>query len=696
MAFFFFFCVLEHVFRIFIPGRAALLLSLLPTFLFTFVLKEIPAFQAALLALFFAAALRVFSILIPGIKKIFLFMALTMDIAVLYIFLALHRVPGESAEEKLLCICLTILTMCAIQALFFEKDRVPFPIYYFLAVGILVSVIPMKEAPIDWTPVIEMGQKIAAGIEKRADDMSYLFASLFGESYTAGYSTLAPSGQKLDTDEKMQLILTTDELPYRTYEEEGGSTMKLRRTLYLAGGRGADLTQFVRFVSFLYSEDIDGETAGLFTGISHVNVEYGYLDTRDVIAPSNAILLNEWGGRVTDGVSSVLHKKGYSLEASYLDIDYGSPVLVALMEDERGVGNEAIALIPDYDTASSYVKSLWEIELKDIISSDEFERAVAEILSADMGSGEYLDAAGASPRLTELSDELASGVASDYEKCSKIEAYLRQYTYSRDAVGGYDPDSDMSTPEGMSDIAERFLFDTGKGYCVHYTSSMVMLLRLCGIPARAVSGFRYAFPFEKAGEYTVSSSCAHIWPEAYISGIGWVPFEPTSAYYTISGNHWHRTAAGEKEALPGASKSTLPVPAPVSDDALDEEPADSTVSTLFTRFFIPAAVTAAVLMMLIVLAIRLAGRLRYKFGTPEYRLGSDVEQIKKLLIKKSGGAVTDLGLLSDFTPAAPSELQEDLNTVFSAYYRSVYGTAASSAPTPTESALAKTLREKLR
>ena len=70
-----------------------------------------------------------------------------------------------------------------------------------------------------------------------------------------------------------------------------------------------------------------------------------------------------------------------------------------------------------------------------------------------------------------------------------------------------------------------------------------MLLRLSGIPARATSGFRYAFPFTKADEYEVSSSCAHVWPEAYIENVGWIPFEPTGAYYALSDHSWHRADA---------------------------------------------------------------------------------------------------------------------------------------------------------
>jgi transglutaminase-like putative cysteine protease len=116
----------------------------------------------------------------------------------------------------------------------------------------------------------------------------------------------------------------------------------------------------------------------------------------------------------------------------------------------------------------------------------------------------------------------------------------------------------MSTDAGMADIADRFLFETQTGYCVHYTSAMVMLLRLSGIPARASFGYRYVFPFEKEEAYEVDGGCAHTWPEAYLAGIGWVPFEPTAGVLKPAAYTWRRTAGGETSAGPMPEKPAVP------------------------------------------------------------------------------------------------------------------------------------------
>lgn len=81
-----------------------------------------------------------------------------------------------------------------------------------------------------------------------------------------------------------------------------------------------------------------------------------------------------------------------------------------------------------------------------------------------------------------------------------------------------------------ADVVENFLFQSGKGYCTHYASAGVLLLRELGIPARYVSGYvvgKDEFQKREDGRYTarVLDSDAHAWVEIYVSGIGWIPVE---------------------------------------------------------------------------------------------------------------------------------------------------------------------------
>mgnify|MGYP001236731476 FL=1 len=63
------------------------------------------------------------------------------------------------------------------------------------------------------------------------------------------------------------------------------------------------------------------------------------------------------------------------------------------------------------------------------------------------------------------------------------------------------------------------------GYCMHFASSMVLMLRAGGIPARLVCG--YASREWKNGRLFVRHDYAHAWPEVYFEDAGWVTFDPT-------------------------------------------------------------------------------------------------------------------------------------------------------------------------
>jgi hypothetical protein len=103
------------------------------------------------------------------------------------------------------------------------------------------------------------------------------------------------------------------------------------------------------------------------------------------------------------------------------------------------------------------------------------------------------------------------------ERARRLETYLvEHYTYTLDFRG--------RTAESP---IEEFLFRYHSGQCEYFASSMVLMLRSQGIPARLVTGFlggEYN-PFE--GYFMVRQSNAHAWVEAYLPGEGWHIFDPT-------------------------------------------------------------------------------------------------------------------------------------------------------------------------
>lgn len=130
--------------------------------------------------------------------------------------------------------------------------------------------------------------------------------------------------------------------------------------------------------------------------------------------------------------------------------------------------------------------------------------------------------------MRDLAKQIAVGEQTAYDKVRAIEQYfqLGQYTYET---------KDVAVPKENEDYVDQFLFETKRGYCDNFSTSMVVLVRSLGIPARWVKGYTSGrLVSEQDGEnlYEIRNHDAHAWVEVYFEGVGWVPFEPTRGLST--------------------------------------------------------------------------------------------------------------------------------------------------------------------
>lgn len=93
---------------------------------------------------------------------------------------------------------------------------------------------------------------------------------------------------------------------------------------------------------------------------------------------------------------------------------------------------------------------------------------------------------------------------------------------------------DLNTPKmdrEYGDFAQWFLADSDTGYCVHFATATVVLLRAAGVEARYVEG--YMFTGRNGEEVTVTADQAHAWAEYYEPILdAWIPIEATPADLT--------------------------------------------------------------------------------------------------------------------------------------------------------------------
>ena len=76
---------------------------------------------------------------------------------------------------------------------------------------------------------------------------------------------------------------------------------------------------------------------------------------------------------------------------------------------------------------------------------------------------------------------------------------------------------------------DEFLFRTRAGFCEHFASAYVVLMRAAGVPARVVTGY-LGGEYNKLGNYLiVRQSDAHAWTEVWLENRGWVRVDPTNA-----------------------------------------------------------------------------------------------------------------------------------------------------------------------
>ena len=128
-----------------------------------------------------------------------------------------------------------------------------------------------------------------------------------------------------------------------------------------------------------------------------------------------------------------------------------------------------------------------------------------------------LDLDGVSQEVVELTAEITAGLETPFEKAQAIEQWFRGsgsgFTYS------------LTVPRGSTGDPLLDFLEMRQGYCEQYASTMAVLARVAGLPARVVVG--YGPGSTQDGVTTITTHDAHAWVEVRFENAGWVRFEPT-------------------------------------------------------------------------------------------------------------------------------------------------------------------------
>lgn len=87
----------------------------------------------------------------------------------------------------------------------------------------------------------------------------------------------------------------------------------------------------------------------------------------------------------------------------------------------------------------------------------------------------------------------------------------------------------LDTPLLGRHSVDEFLFEQKAGFCEHFSSSFVVLMRAAGIPTRVVTGYVGGYRNPLGDYWIVRRMDAHAWAEVWLPGRGWVRVDPTAA-----------------------------------------------------------------------------------------------------------------------------------------------------------------------
>ena len=432
-----------------------------------------------------------------------------------------------------------------------------------IVAGIALA-IPNSEEPMRWEGVRGFFSRVGNFIVTTYRDVSYFFEGLFDTDDTAytGYSEAGRLSGGLSDSGREAIFFDTNERD---------------RGVYLAGAEYAKLgpdgftervnselpvnSWLAMYLSALAESDVTKAEAACFSSVQTGTVTYHYIRTSELLLPSTVFRIDkglEYG-------SGEQRKKGFSYGFNYIALDQANPYFARLAEQserrddlpdtegtpapEGASDSEKAAAYGEaatYEDAARVAKEYYGLNLSEYMSEEEYQTCIRAYRSIGEDAG-YLDTSMSTERIKVLAAQLTEGCETSYEKAKQIEAYLRQYTY--------DASTDL---RGRENYVDAFLFEVERGYCVHYASAMVLLLRENGIPARFVQGFLYlpsdedaekdeskdkSFSGDKSIGEAIYDRNAHAWVEAYISGLGWIRFEPTAVYENAEDTAWGLTVS---------------------------------------------------------------------------------------------------------------------------------------------------------
>jgi hypothetical protein len=238
-------------------------------------------------------------------------------------------------------------------------------------------------------------------------------------------------------------------------------------------------------------------------------------------------------GGIADGVFAVrsgANRNGYGLseplrqdillEALDTSVLFAAPFAEYVSGDFIGIHIDSMTGLHLPYTSSSRIR--YSVVSREHRLSPE-DRTAAALEYASAIRDRYLQLPEGSDQVRDLARRVTVSAVTPHESITAVLTHL---------LSGYQYSLDAETTTSLHPI-DDFLFRRKTGYCEHYATAMVIMLRTLGIPARLVTGFLATEWNEFGGYYTVRQRDAHAWVEVFYPHAGWITLDPTPTAASI-------------------------------------------------------------------------------------------------------------------------------------------------------------------
>lgn len=438
-----------------------------------------------------------------------------------------------------------------------ERDQREYILYLtpFLVVYlVLVLMMPIREEPYDWQFAKTVYHHVKEGLINLVDSIGRDGREDFGLSM-GGFSEegklrrgLFRGNRELLTVRSGEGLTTNVYLDGKCYDIFDGRDWE--QTDY------EDVSEYpLDMLETMYAvERFDPEAVDNYVLYSRLNLTYKRFHTEIIFVPSKMKDISVRDYLKSNGAFRFPQTQGRGTEyrTEFYQLNRTNPEFNNLLETRAEEDEEVWQRV--MDTYYQPMEKPFSLEML-----EDYRRQMQEIYLRDVALSEDLQA---------YVQEITADCETDIQKLQAIEQTLSGYQYTRT------PGELPAWVESQEDFLEYFLLDSQRGYCSYFATAFVLLARAEGFPARYVEGFCVATNKERA--MTVTSDMVHAWPEVYIEGVGWIPFEPTPGYGALRYEGWKVKAPVdyENEYYGGISQWQPPVEEPeipVQEEVLVEE-----------------------------------------------------------------------------------------------------------------------------